>query len=777
MSGHTTTETTTTQQLQACRDRLQQQLGYAKAISTLAQLAISHQDAVSLLNEMMQVVGRTLAVDRCLVYQVDFERARLECLSEWRPGYPQAQKPKAVGRYPMALFAEACAWMQRTRQVLVSQAGDMHEVMARSGVGPLMHLGAGVSSLLWLPFLFRPPGSVTPNFHVLALQMFTGERQWNEDEQAFIQECACVVAIGVERLESQQQLMASELRWQYALNGSGDGVWDWDLSQEQVYFSPRSLEMLSYDDAHGLLSPEVWMSKVHPQDRTQLRYELSRHLLGRTEDCRVEFRLMTGLGQYKWILGRGRVMVRDADGRPLRMVGTHSDITARRQQQERMHYLAFYDALTGLPNRALLQDRVQQALYLAKRDQSNLGVMFLDLDGFKRVNDSLGHQAGDALLQQAAERLRAELRDADSVARLGGDEFVVVLPEASMPDVERVALRILAALAQPFEVDEEAHQVNVTVSIGVAVYPGDGEDYSTLMKHADTAMYVAKGDGKNRIAFYDPGMQSLAKERLALDNAVRSALARDEFYLVFQPQIHLTSGSVTGAEALIRWKHPQLGLVPPSKFIPVVEENGLIMEIGQWVLEQAVRKQAYLRALGVDITLAVNVSARQFADPQFVAHVQDMLTTYEVPGSSLELELTESLLMRNVDQGMRVMQALTEIGVSWSVDDFGTGYSSLAYLRRFPLSKLKIDRSFVLDMAHGGESVVQTIINMGQSLNMTVIAEGVEEQGQLQMLQSMGCDRVQGYYFSPPVSAADLVGLLTMPDAMPSLAEMRKRLH
>jgi diguanylate cyclase (GGDEF)-like protein len=520
--------------------------------------------------------------------------------------------------------------------------------------------------------------------------------------------------------------------------------------------------MMGYLPDNAPRTFDEMIAHIHPEDIAEVDILLQDHLRANTPDYRAEFRLQKHSGDYLWVLARGKVMARGARGEPLRMVGTHSDISDKKLQEERAHYLAFFDTLTGLPNRALFQDRAQQALAQARREKTPLAFLFLDLDGFKQVNDSLGHQAGDALLQVAGARLRGALRDTDTVARLGGDEFVMVVGNATTEVVDQVCSRILIGLAKAYEMDDVCVN-SVSASLGVSLYPDDGEDYETLLKYADAAMYAAKGDGKNRVAFFDHAMSDMLTERLALDAAVREAQKREEFYLVYQPQYSLNTGRIIGAEVLIRWQHPVLGLVPPVKFIPVVEENGLIIEIGRWVLSEAIKKIAYLATLGHPLTLAVNVSARQLSDAGFVEYVKTLLGEYDVPGELLELELTETLLMNNIEQGLRVMRELTDVGVQWAIDDFGTGYSSLAYLRRFPLSKLKIDRSFVLDMEQGGQSVVRTIIRMAQSLHMSVIAEGVEEMEQLDILMKMGCDEVQGFLFSRPISGKNLVDLLQDP--------------
>jgi len=748
--------------LDDCRQHLQTQLAYAKTFNELARDALNASSDIQLLSNMAQLIGQALQVERCLIYRVDFDSRQVVGIHEWRDVQSTYSIPSSIGTYPLDYFEGGLIWLQTRKEPLVSHKSHRHYAITADESSELLHDKMGIASLLWMPFLFDDMEQNSKDFYLLAINQLSSERFWESEAVDFVADCVRLINLAVEKQRVQANLQTSDLRWRFALEGAGDGVWDWDICSNQVYFSPQWCQMMGYSPQTMPHDFEAMTSRIHPEDVSEVTLILNDHLQGNLLDYRAEFRLQHQSGDYLWVLARAKVMARDAQGNPLRMVGTHSDISDKKQQEDRAYYLAFYDTLTGLPNRALFQDRTQQALAVAKRERTQLAVLFLDLDGFKRVNDSLGHQAGDALLQLAGDRLRNALRDTDTVARLGGDEFVMVINDATGAIVEQVCERVLGALSQPYDIDDVSVN-NVSASLGVSVFPYDGDDYATLLKNADAAMYAAKSEGKNRVAFFDHAMSDVLRERLALDVAVRQAQSREELYLVYQPQYSLNTGRIIGAEVLIRWQHPVLGLVPPAKFIPVAEENGLIIEIGRWVLSEAIKKIAYLMALGNPLTLAVNVSARQFSDAGFVEFVKGLLGEYDVPGELLELELTESLLMNNIEQGLRVMRELTDVGVQWAVDDFGTGYSSLAYLRRFPLSKLKIDRSFVLDMDQGGQSVVRTIIRMAQSLHMSVIAEGVEDEEQLNALMRMSCDEVQGYLLSRPVTGKDLVGLLQDP--------------
>jgi diguanylate cyclase (GGDEF)-like protein/PAS domain S-box-containing protein len=429
-----------------------------------------------------------------------------------------------------------------------------------------------------------------------------------------------------------------------------------------------------------------------------------------------------------------------------------SAYTARTMAQQ-MTNLAEHDALTGLPNRLLLNDRVGQSIKLAQRHMCQVAVLFLDLDGFKHINDSLGHVIGDKLLQSIATRLTDCLRAPDTISRLGGDEFVVLLPELRQPeDAAITARRLLLALAEGHSIG--GHDLHVTTSIGVSIYPDDGLDAETLIKNADTAMYQAKENGRQSYQFFRPAMNIRAVERQSIEEHLRRALERQEFRLHYQPKINLTTAAITGVEALIRWIHPARGSVPPTQFIPVAEDCGLILPIGAWALREAcAQAQAWIDAGLPVITMAVNVSALQFQNENFLEDLFVILDQTGLDPRHLELELTESALMKRAELTASILSTLRGMGVQVAVDDFGTGYSSLSYLRKFPLDALKIDQSFVQQITTipNETIIVRAIINMGRSLNLRVIAEGVETQDQLNFLKSHQCDEAQGYLFSPPV--------------------------
>ena len=435
----------------------------------------------------------------------------------------------------------------------------------------------------------------------------------------------------------------------------------------------------------------------------------------------------------------------------------HHEIEERKQDQERIHWLAHYDALTSLPNRMLLAERSRQAIAEARRFGAPVAVLFLDLDHFKHVNDSLGHRVGDALLIQIGKRLRAVVREYDTVARLGGDEFVLLLPGANELGAQRVAGKLLEAFRRPYQIGH--HELTMAPSMGIALYPRDGEDFDGLIQSADVAMYRAKRDGRNTFRFFTPELQAQSVRALQLENALRRALERAQLQLHYQPQIDLASGQVRCVEALLRWQHPELGAISPAEFIPVAEDSGLILPIGEWVLRQALAQLQAWRQQGlVHLKVAVNLSAIQFHQPQLPELVSRLIEEAGLPPGALELELTEGVAVGDPRAAVATMQQLRARGVRLSMDDFGTGYSSLSQLKNFQLYKLKIDQSFVRDLEHddNDRAMVSAIIRMAQALGLQTMAEGVETQAQLDFLRAQGCEGVQGYFFSPPRAPQDI---------------------
>jgi diguanylate cyclase (GGDEF)-like protein len=465
---------------------------------------------------------------------------------------------------------------------------------------------------------------------------------------------------------------------------------------------------------------------------------------------------------------------RDPDERTIQLMttvlGQLSTIVQRKRAEERMHYLAHFDALTGLPNRVLFADRLAQAMVEAERHGRLVGVAFLDIDRFKTINDSLGHGIGDLLLQAVAARLEQCVREGDTVARLAGDEFTLVLADmAQLDDASHVARKVLDSLAQPFHIG--GHELFISASLGMTLCPSDDVAVEGLLRNADIAMYRAKDQGGNSYQFYSADMTAKARERLTLETAMRRALEREEFVLHYQPIISLPEHTAISLEALIRWNHPERGLVPPSEFVPLAEETGVIIPLGEWALRTAIRDSLYFASAGFPwLRVAVNMSAHQFRHPEIARMLKRMLIAAGSPAARLQVEITESVLMQNLTTSVRALHELSEMGVELSLDDFGTGYSSLSYLKRFPIDVLKIDRSFVRDIPGDADdaAIATAIISMAHSLGIEVIAEGVETVEQLRFLIGRDCDNVQGYYFSTPVPLSEVTGKLNVRYMLPA---------
>lgn len=459
--------------------------------------------------------------------------------------------------------------------------------------------------------------------------------------------------------------------------------------------------------------------------------------------------------------------VRDEQGAITHFVGIFSDISNAKAAQERIDFLAHHDALTGLPNRSLVRERLIHALAAARRESKSVALLFIDLDRFKTVNDTLGHPAGDELLSEAGRRMSGVLRESDTLARIGGDEFVLLLEApADADDATRVARKLLKVMGSPVQIAGQA--LVVTASIGISLYPNDGEDADTLIRHADRAMYEAKQQGRNSFQFFAPAMTAGAFERLVMENALRSAVERDELLLHYQPQLDLASGALCGVEALVRWQHPELGLVPPSRFIVLAEEIGVIADIGNWVLDAVCSQLAAWDEAGLSVPRAsVNLSVKEIEEERLVARLSRTLKQHGLAASRLELEVTESMLMRDAERSCAVLTALKTLGVAIAVDDFGTGYSSLAYLKRLPLDRLKIDQSFVRDIGcdRNDEAIVRAVVALARSLGLETVAEGVEEQHQAVFLELEGCHVAQGYLYASPLPTCELCDWISQQSA------------
>ncbi len=566
-----------------------------------------------------------------------------------------------------------------------------------------------------------------------------------------------------ERRRTEAALHAEKERLQVTLHSIGDAVISADARSTVTYLNPVAEQLTGWSCAQatgGALATvfqvlnEITRAPVPDPVAAVVRHGRSIGLALRT--------VLIGRDGREYAIEESAAPICNPDGEITGVVIVFRDVTEARAMQTRLLYQATHDTLTGLPNRTLLEEQLDHAITLAARKHWRVALLFIDLDRFKNVNDSLGHAAGDQLLKQVAARLLGCIRETDIVSRQGGDEFVIMLPDATSDEtIVHFADRTIAAMVEPFLID--GYELSVTPSIGIAVYPRDGEDIDTLVRSADAAMYAAKDAGRNNYRFFSREMQQRAMARLSLEASLRQALAREEFVLHYQPQVEIETRAIVGVEALVRWRRPDGTLIPPAQFIPVAEESGLILALGEWVLRAATREaRAWLDLGHGPLSIAVNLSAAQFRQSRLLGEIRRALDDSGLPPEALELELTESLVMADVEDTIRRLRSIKEMGIRLALDDFGTGYSSLGYLRRFPLDALKIDRTFVADVHSdpGAAAIALTIINLGRSLDLDVVAEGVELEQQLDFLRRHGCAQMQGYLFSPPVPAESLVPLL-----------------
>ena len=556
------------------------------------------------------------------------------------------------------------------------------------------------------------------------------------------------------------QLHRAEEKLSGVLGSIDNIVWSISLVGKKLLYLNPAAERVYGRPVHDFFADSsLWSRIVHPDDRDRVLGCLC--ALEVNDAVTIEYRIVRPDGSERWLEVRARVS-NGNDGSPIRIDGVASDISERRSHAERIAYQANHDALTGLPNRSLLNDRISQALAQARRTDQHVAILFLDLDGFKFVNDSYGHAFGDALLRTIAARLEVVVRESDTIARLGGDEFVILLPSlVRSEDAVHVASKVLDAFK--VKISQDGRDLHLGASIGISVFPQDGDSCDLLLQHADLAMYRAKSKGRNGFQSYSIEMGAQAQERMELESALRFALERDELALHYQPQVDKVSGRIVGVEALLRWHHPTRGMVSPALFIPVAEETGLIIPIGEWVLRTACAQAKAWHASGhIKLCMAVNMSAKQFQQQDVPALVRDVLNCTRLPAKFLELELTESVLMHNTDAALATMRQIKTLGVRLALDDFGTGYSSLSYLKRFPIDVLKIDQSFTFEVTsdEGAASITRAIIAMARSLNMTTVAEGVETKEQLDFLGALGCDVMQGFHISRPLPVDQITALL-----------------
>ncbi len=578
------------------------------------------------------------------------------------------------------------------------------------------------------------------------------------DQNGVIQSVAAMVKGTDEKKRAERALAESEQRYALAAKGSNDGLWDWDLSTDEVYYSPRLLEILGFGEDKPEPALDTWRHRIHQDDLAQFDADMATHLADKNDSFYNEHRITTLWGKERWVLSRG-VAVRDKFGQAVRIAGSLTDITKQKQSEAALLQQAQQDKLTGLPNRALLTEMIRSSMSRASRRPGyKFAVLFLDFDRFKVINDSLGHEFGDMLLISIAQQLRVQIRTVDAAARLGGDEFVVLLDDIDgLGTAIEVAERLLHCFSKPHSIG--GHDVTSTASIGIVMNDESYTRPELMIRDADTAMYQAKAAGKARYVVFDEQMHARALERLNLEKELRKAIALGQIWLAYQPIVSLDNGRLLGFETLVRWDHPELGSVPPDQFIEIAEETGEIVEIGNWVLRKACRQlvawqEQFPRIQTNKLHMNINVSKRQLSQPDTVKNLETIFNDTGVSPQDIKLEITESVIMDDPERITVVLDKIRELGVQLAMDDFGTGHSSLSCLHRFSLDVLKIDREFIRNMEQRVEytAVIQAIVTLAHTMGISVVAEGLETAEQVAQLQALECDCAQGYFFAKPLT-------------------------
>jgi diguanylate cyclase (GGDEF)-like protein/PAS domain S-box-containing protein len=647
------------------------------------------------------------------------------------------------------------AYVFRTGKPLLVDRARTKEMTARGDVETV-----GTASAIWLGIpLKTPKGPIG----VLVVQDYENEDTYTENDVDFLTSVADQIAIAIERKQAEDALRRSKERFELVTRATSDAIWDWNMVTDELWWNEGFQKLFGYPAALVGSDAESWKRRIHHDDHDRVLSDLKRHVDSGNSNWSDEYRFRRHDGSFAFVIDRGYV-VRDDNGKPVRMLGSMMDVTERKLLEEQLTHQALHDPLTKIANRVLFRDRVDHALSKLRREDTALAVLFLDLDNFKSVNDSIGHAAGDKLLIAVAQRLQDCLRSSDTAARLGGDEFAVLVESVRNSEESiMIAERISTVFRQPFII--EGKEVYMLTSIGIAQSSPEAATADDLLRNADLAMYRAKNSGKGRYVVFEPRMHQALVERLELEDDLRAAIENREFTIHYQPIVDLRSTDMLGMEALVRWNHPRYGLLAPMKFIPLAEETNLIVPLGEWILGEACRQaqewcERYCGSL--DITLTVNISIRQFQQKELVDIVRRALEASGLKPGSLILEITESFMMQETESTVAKLHELKKLGIRLAIDDFGTGYSSLNYLQRFPIDILKIDKSFIDKLGHGkeGRAVAQAIIMMGDSLNLKTIAEGIERPEQIDALQNLGCEAGQGFHFARPLTAEAMESFL-----------------
>jgi diguanylate cyclase (GGDEF)-like protein/PAS domain S-box-containing protein len=707
----------------------------------IAQTASAVEDVEAFYEEIHGIVGELMYARNFYIALYDEAADSLSF-----PYFVDEVDPTPLPKRPGKGLTE---YVLRTGEPLLATPQTFAELVAKGETDLI-----GGPSVDWLGVPLKR-GEKT--FGVLVVQSYTESMRYGETDRDLLTFVSQHVASAIDRKRAAEALRESEGRFRTLAETAPSAIFIYQGAG--FIYANASMAALTGYAREELGSMNLW-DMVHPDYKDLIRGRGLARLRGDEAPTGSQFKIVRKDGEERWVDFSAAVI--DVGGRPA-VLGTAFDITKRKEAEEQIKNLAYHDALTGLPNRLLFNDRLSVAVAQAHRQGYRLAIFFLDVDRFKVINDSLGHSLGDRLLQGVARRLQSSVREGDTVARLGGDEFILLLPALNRTeDVAKVAEKILDSLKLPFRL--EGRELYVTASMGISLYPDDGGDAEALIKNADTAMYRAKEQGRDNYQLYTPAMNATAVERLALENSLRKAMARDEMELVYQPLLDLGTGRVHGVEALLRWRHPERGLLLPSEFLPLAEITGLILPIGPWVLRTACARARVWQDLGhPHLTVAVNLSARQFQQPDLVAQVKRALEETGLAPRCLDLEITETNAMQNAEAAIHTLRELKTLGVRISIDDFGIGYSSLNYLKRLPIDTLKIDQSFVRDITSDPDdaAIATAVIALAHTLKLRVVAEGVETQEQLAFLAARHCDRMQGYLFSrplPPQECGEFLG-------------------
>jgi diguanylate cyclase (GGDEF)-like protein/PAS domain S-box-containing protein len=709
------------------------------------------------LDELLHLIHRTI---KKIIYAENFFVALFDPQSEmlsmqfWVDKYDPMPAPLKVGRSLSAYVfrkGESMLLTHEDSQMLI----DLGEVES-----------VGTDSPIWLGVPLKTPDGT---IGVLVVQDYENSDTYTQQDVELLTSVADQIAMAIERKRAEEALYLSQERFELITRATSDAIWDWNLSNDELWWNEGFQKLFGYSGDEIGTDLSSWSDRVHPEDADRVGHDINRHIESGKHNWTDEYRFRRSDGSYACVIDRGYV-VYDHEHKPVRMLGSMMDVTVRKSLEEQLTHQALHDPLTKIANRVLFRDRVEHALSKLIRNHVSIAVLFLDLDNFKAINDSLGHAAGDKLLVAVAGRLQDCLRNSDTAARLGGDEFAVLIESVThSEEAVNIADRILAVFSQPFSI--EGNEVYVSASIGIASGSVDTLGPEELLRNADLAMYLAKGRGKGKYIVFEPKMHEALMERIELEGDLRRGIEDKEFTIHYQPIFDLQSRKMVGMEALVRWLHPRFGLLPPMKFIPLAEETNLIVPLGEWILGEACRQmQEWRGQFGsvADVSVTVNISIRQFMQKELVDIVAKALKASGLPPQSLILEITESFMLQDTESTILKLHDLKKLGIRLAIDDFGTGYSSLSYLQRFPIDILKIDKSFVDKLGQGseGNAVARAIIMMGDSLNLRTIAEGIEHPEQIVALQDLGCESGQGFHFAKPLSKEDmdayLVGELTI---------------